>query len=1502
MSNSPISWRMLKCIISFVVVLIASLNLYAGSKGVYALGQSRSFPEGLLEESSSGSGSQQSGANSVEGTVENEIEKIHSLAQKVKDEGRLLDRIGDLAQIEYPVGITGGQSDLNYAIILESDYVNTEGAFLTAYMSFEVPSNGRKLAFRAKDIPLSAEGGINGDVNLALVNDQPIDLGENVEIIIQGNEKSFVTFNCDGFKSLTIDALIKFNSNFFSLEDPATGNTQAGEMITNFITTVYSWNELLVEVNLPAFQIKPLKGFGFEVKTAVFDFSDFTNHPNVQFPEGYQCSYFDAGLDNLWQGFYIKEATIRTPANLNNGIRKAFKANNLIIDYTGFSGIFSATGLIPLNEGDLDGWAFSLDEVKVEFMQGNLISGGLSGQIILPISDEASAVNYSAYIDQKGDLFFNASMPKQLDVNVWKAQVIIDPSSVVSFAKINDQYSASVELNGHININSPIGKDNEGSTEPKKGFRVSGLRFQGMVIATRNPNFRIGVWSMDEMGVGNDKLSKFSLTIKDVHAHELSPTENAIKFTVRVSLMKGKYAAEAKLSVIGKMAYEAGDGEIVRQKWKYSNTEVHSIYMKVESAISIEGYFEIYKSDPVFGDGVAGSVSVKFPAIKIGISATAQFGEVDGFKYWYVDAFVDLTRTPITISGLAIYGLGGGAYHHMKQKMFDDVVVSASAETKEPEVGSSSSGIGYIPDKSTFIGLKAMVVIGTAGSPAPFNADVTFEVTFNDRMGIKTLALYGNGYIMSPLKLGGGEREASVKCSVFIGMDFENKVMHGNFKVYINVAGGIIKGINAGGLAGEMVIHYDPHDWYIHIGRPATPVGVAIDLGFMKIEAGNYFMIGTIVDPMPPPPQKVLDLLDMEYVPNRDLDAMFTGKGFSFGSFFRISTGQLNVLMFYASFDMGMGFDVMLGNYGNATCVETGKKIGINGWYAQGQAYAYIEGEIGIRIKVFTLKVDAEILKIGAAALLETKLPNPFWLRGTVGGYYSILGGKVKGSCKFQFEVGKLCTIKKDQQESSIVETLAVIGDISPTSGAQDIDVFNAPQVAFNYEINEPFSIKGNEGKMQTFKVVYDYVRLKDNDGNIVKGTLEWNGTNDVVAFNSHDILPGQADMSLEVKIHFEEKVGSIWKKVIIEGQEVSEAKSIKFVTGEAPKYIPQHNVLYSYPLPDQVNFYKGEYNKGYIQLERGQEYLFNPGSDWVQKGRYKPVSGGPALEFNFSYNEEEKTIVYTHPSNMANNVVYRFEIVNKPTNAAGAVDQNITTETQSTGSGDGNTIEMESKRATGTLSILQEKTLYTCDFRTSSYNTLSSKINSFNDWRNFTYNIFAGADKIGKNFYSNELFDYYETQSNEYCDPLIRVKALDNAWLDERVKPLVYANYPIENVANIAWRNTDELGLIPYLALSTAQYEVGMKLTAGEKESGFVSMRNGRGVFIYDLSYYIYYDYYEIQNKVANSGKTSSRISQILSNTCPTIRINTSYPIEVKYVLPGINTVTSTKVINIEL
>ena len=956
-----------------------------------------------------------------------------------------------------------------------------------------------------------------------------------------------------------------------------------------------------------------------------------------------------------------------------------------------------------------------------------------------------------------------------------------------------------------------------------------------------------------------------------------------LSFNAAIKLSGDKYVASTTLKIIG-TRYSEVNGNLERHKLRYKKTEFQDLYICVnDNAISLEGYLAIYRDDPVYGNGFAGAVRADI-IDKIGVDVKACFGEVNGFKYWYVDALVNLSAVPIAIApGLSLFGIGGGAYHHMSQATHEGIPFS------DANIQQVSNSINYTPDNTVFLGFKATVAMGTP-SPQGFNAVATLEIVFNQNWGVNEVMFYGQGSFMQSMDFDNPTTSAPIQADVYVGMDFVNDVFYGNFKVYVNACNGALRGTQANNLAGEMVIYADPVDWYVHIGRPSARIGLAFEILGLTIQNGSYFMMGTQIEEMPSPPEQVLRILEIPVPDNRNTGEIALARGFAFGTYFSISTGDQNFGIFYASFDMGVGFDVMLSDMGETYCVETGEKIGVNGWYAQGQLYAFLEGTIGIDIDVFGVNIHQGILDIGAAVLLETKLPNPFWMRGTVGGYYSLLGGRISGNCRFQLELGQLCTLQTDEQEeTSPVEGLAVISELTPGDGRTAIDVFSTPQVVFNYQIGSSFKISDEVNSSEQYKVVLDYFNVKEGSQAII-GTYEWNQRADVLVFNPRDILPGETAITLEAQVHFEKYSGGSWQVLKENNVTLKENMTAVFETGEAPDYIPESNVAHSYPLPNMMNLYRNEFSNGHIQLNMGQAYLFDVDEKWVQYGRFTPVAGGEPIYVNFTYNATDKKINHIIPASLPLNTIYCFELLNLPAEAASGIDANIVQESE-TSTDIGGDITKTGNIAESERDELQEKVIYTCYFRTSKYNSLSQKIGAIQHYYSIIQSVGISPDVFNLRSLIDipEPFDKYELVGDNDIDPLLKIWAdKDGEWIANEQYPLIYADYPIISGAVIRDRDTAILGLVPVRAVtmdvSAQPYRL---LSNDEKMTGQIDFSGYKTYSSYSLSPVTYADILELISFLALSPIAHPRKTELLTQPYPSLIVRSTYPVYVKYWLP---------------
>jgi len=327
-------------------------------------------------------------------SVQHYINKARSVIGKIRETGNFVKQLDEQSLFDLPVGISKTIGNIEYTIGIASMELKTTHAELEAYMEFTTPQNGKTLTFMAKGIKFTKEGGIVGDASLVLVADYGINFNaDKTQLILKGGMEgsgTFITMDCDGFKEMGIDAEVKFSRDMLVPEN-ANGEIQEGNVTGSFKTQLSDWNDLVVQISLPDFQVTKMDGVGFSVKDAVFDFSDLRNAPAVKFPENYESTQMLPDNPNLWRGFYLRELAVRLPSQFEtkDGTgRTSFEAYDLLIDNMGFSGTVIAKNLINADNGDMNGWAFSIDSLGIEIQANQLKQAGFNGDIIIPIADD----------------------------------------------------------------------------------------------------------------------------------------------------------------------------------------------------------------------------------------------------------------------------------------------------------------------------------------------------------------------------------------------------------------------------------------------------------------------------------------------------------------------------------------------------------------------------------------------------------------------------------------------------------------------------------------------------------------------------------------------------------------------------------------------------------------------------------------------------------------------------------------------------------------------------------------------------------------------------------------------------------------------------------------------------------------------------------------------------------------------------------------------------------
>jgi hypothetical protein len=1324
----------------------------------------------------------------AEDTVE--VNKAIHLFNYVKAADRFINWLDSSYAIDLPVGIVSRdkRDAEQYAIVIPEIKLLNGNTFLTAYMAFTVPGTTKKIAFKGTDIPFSFSGGIKGLAILGLVSDFKLELTPAITLILKGEGKTRVKFDCAGFREMDIVAEVLLDSAVFVPENPD-GSLKNTPLKTTIQTTITDWSDLLVAITLEPFQIKGLKGVGFNITNAVLDLSDFRNPANITFSPTYFTDYFMEGNPNIWQGIYIQEAQIRLPkqfrkkapssnSNINTNAdsirneRLTFYARNLYIDELGFTGFVGVSNLMTIDEGDLDGWAFSINDLSIDIQASQLVAAGFRGQINVPQFKQNTLFNYSAVIGLNNTYAFSVSITESIKMDMWAADLKIEPNSGINIAVTENKFTPSLLLNGSLTINSPFNRNDTASAK----LALARIPFQGMRIQTVEPYFSVDYISF---GTEQNAFSKFPVSISEIGiVNRDNRTGLRVGLTVNFTGEKdGGFNGNGVFTVWG---IKENDN------WKYDGLEVDRVRVIIDKGepFQLRGEVLFIRGDEIYGNGFKGTLEAKFAGF--GMEAMALFGNVNGYRYWFADAMVTLA-TGIAAGPISLYGFGGGAYYHIRQ---------AGIDMPASEIGKSLSGILYAPDKNTGLGLKASVKFGLSGSKDAFNGDVEFGISFTSSGGIDQISFKGNAYfatnnftvsaagIMEKAKYIVNNTKGTVEIpkdaqssqlfgSVYMLFDFTNKCFHSTFDIFVNVAGGIISGIGPEGRAGWGIMHFEPADWYIHLGTPEIPNGISVlNLATMT----NYFMAGKSVPELPQPPAYVMASLRKNntlYSGQRNSLALENGSGFALGGAFNFDTGERTFLIFYGRFGCGLGFDILMKNYGNVTCEGSNRAIGINGWYAQGQAYAWVAAAVGIKVDLPFYSGKYAIFEMDVAALMEAKGPNPFWMKGTVGGNYNILGGLVKGRCDFEFEIGQQCKIAS----SSPLGGMAAIAEIRPAEGEENVDVFTTPQLIFNMPVGEVIEFRDENKNTKQYRIRLDYFKVTTNNGNAIEGTFTWNDRHDVLVFKPKEILPGETTLKAEAKVSFEENKNGSWYAVLKNGKATMEDKSISFTTGKEPDYIPQHNVTYSYPGYRAFNYYKSETAENYIKLNSGQPRLFNPGNQWVQRARVIPVSGGTPVWFNFFYDSPNNQINFSIPSTIANNTIYRLEIVNVPASASPVVDANVQKQTETRrieAEGATVSVDITKQSAEKSRSELQEKVIYSMEFRTSRYNTFLQKLNALSYSDGILWELYPLVHSITVNI-EGERFDDHEVinlsdQAMITCSPVLS----ETNWYTTYIEPYI--------------------------------------------------------------------------------------------------------------------------------
>jgi hypothetical protein len=1439
-------------------------------------------------------------AISAQTTAPTTVNKALQEFQIIEQQNRFVENFLDIKSSEQnaynlPVGIKKIIGNIPLTLAINNvKFFNNYGE-ITLMVKMDIPQKSKSLVFAADGVRLSSEGDLIGDVKLSLLSDVPISLGKAGTLVLKGsmdtktgaaNSKTYVSVECNGdFKELFLDGECVLSDSLCHL-----AGKPDSAVVAPFRTIVSDWNDIFLELSFPAFEINGYEGFELTIDQATLDFSDTKNSPVFAPPAGYLTDYYSLPDPLLWRGLYIQRVSLAMPEwfkNENSKEKTVIEASRFLIDELGITGDIIGENIIPLSSGNASGWPISVTDFQLSFLTNHITGFGFGGQIKVPLSEKVQALDYKAFIS-KDEYLFSAALPDTLDFDMFgSAQLHLTEGSYLEMALKNKQFRPKVVLNGYMSLD-------------QMGLQMEQIVFHKLAISTESP-----VFSVEAIEYGGEvKLNNFPISISDIRFQSVNDRMD-LSMDVKLNLMEGKIAAGTHIHLLS---------EYQNRKWAFKGVSLDAIMLdNVQMAgFNLSGEIRTEKNHPVYGNYFGGEINAVFDALSNGVKVKvdAVFGNKD-FRYWYVEGKANFS-TGVPIGPVSLNGFTGGAYYRM------------SATGKE--------GLeAYAPNKDCSLGVKAGIGY-YIGSKTAVHGEALFEMNFLSGGGIKNIHFYGTAEFMSPLdgskfaafettykKVQANMKDLSqsltvnlppalsgsdvsqkllpdvkftmgVNAYVMMDYDFQTKTFDATCKVMINTPGGFLRGAGNNNEAGWAHIHCSPQSWYVHIGTPTNPIGVKLGLGSFSLKSESYFMLGDRLEPALPPPAEVLNILRISSTQADYMkypDNMKLGRGIAFGSRFGFDTGNLSFLILYARFATYDGFDFMLTDMSNYACEGSSSPVGINGWYANGQCYLSLSGELGAQIKLWFIKKRITIIKGAAAALLQARGPNPTWIGGYMGLQLNILGGLIKGSLKMKFSFGNDCKLVALNGDNSPLD-MPLIADLTPIDKDTDVDIFVSPQVTFNMPIGESFDAEDEKGNVKSYRIKLEDFYIMDNKNQKVAGTIKWNKKYDAATFESKDVLPPYNDMKVFVSVNFEEYSNGKWSVVSQNGTIARESREVSFKTGEAPNYIPLTNINYCYPVVGQKNFFKGESDAGYIQLFKGQPYLF---PDNFRYDVSFTAKTGNLVKAGFKYNPSDARITYALPTT-TNKTDYSLVFEASTAGQQETVEARTITNTLTGGDGESFTVDYMQQAAQqivrdGSLEILKY------NFRTSGYNTFEQKLSSL-QWETKSRPINTDARSLLlSSSQGYEPFDEAELIGNDYTGnvPLISAEALmDNDYYVKDIAPLVYDWYPLNGIA-ITGREVSEYGVPPSKAFP--MYDGYLDYISGNTYNDFMSKILP---FVYELPYYYSRDYYELRTKAANSfdkGIDMRPLMPLLNSRFLFMRQG-NYRTNFRYILPGGNSGTS--------
>lgn len=1152
--------------------------------------------------------------------------ELEGYISKLEDVVNLPDPDG---KWDLPIGLNLDRETVQVKFGIFDLEIDTSFLFnMTVLAMVDLPQHSEETLVFGHKICVTPEGpGERGE--MFLWNEIELTPEGGYEVKIRGAQNALDTdadsitsliYNCNGLKLINLEGDLEFpREDVLPVDEDFKVIENEEEIVKAHFATLFDFDqpsfEFIAELDFNhLFCLEKNVDLIFETRNIVYDKSSTRNPQNFELPSDHYTALNQNFIENpdIWEGFFAEEIGVHLRIDaLEREKPIQLSINNFIID-NGISLAGSVVDVLPWEEGEsIAEFGISIDTMRLGIVQNDFKTFDILGKIGSKYFDEGSFLKYSGgYAEEPAEdgngtlyqspIFFINVNPNQ-DVNIpamMFARAGFNEESHFHFERKLGQNNFDVSLSAYLTFDGTSHEAIQAAISSSLSTHIPQLEADSVLME----------WTYTT-AAGND--FDFSLSSPQKYLDGFPITFNDLSFDGE------QFRIEASVDISESLGLSATSDIVVnsvlksihgRESIDFDNVSVEDFDVDFEWAdINISGGLEFYsengstgirgdnlgKSLPMIGDQV--SLDMDIGIYGFNNRATSSFGSSNYYSFWKLGGTYEFTDPKPSIGSINFHNVGGTVFYNMVKK--------------ESEV----AGIYEFTPQYESLGIALSSQMATS-KESTFNMDAGITFTFNGNFGFEQILFEGDCYVMASIQEREDKNEnAKVWGNFAMAFDYDEFQLAGDIHAFTNIEAGIGKiygnmDTNNEYLMAHAEFMVSRDEFYFYMGHPDDNRRANLRLELDDLETGanlkSYIMLGTgIPSTLPDPHPEIMKLLG-KTSDSGDGNSMEGGigtvessrqngqliddaQGFAFGSSFETEL-EAEFFILYARFNAYLGFDLNLSKVDKPLyCSNLGEERGINGWYAEGQMYAGIKGDAGVKISVWGYNKKITFLEFGAALQIQGGVPSPSYFSGMARFYYSVLGGTVSGSSSFAFTIGKPCLIG----DGNPLNALQFIQDITPKG--EHVSPFAHVSTSLLIPSEDPFPLiefdENNEVKgVKYHEIFLENISVKDENGNSIsligiesnkrnveefrKNQLFEEGrkytTTVIVGANRYDNYEPGMEPSSYSKSRVKDQNNNNWK----------ETKTETFIGGAKPEVIPFNEaVVSSFPLKNQQYFLKGE-------------------------------------------------------------------------------------------------------------------------------------------------------------------------------------------------------------------------------------------------------------------------------------------------------------------------------------